>query len=96
MGERTSERVSEWAELLAVVQADALGYLCAAQGAVLQSVAAHQAAAHVAAGQEDRLSLQTNTRTGVIGVAGESTSPQLVWTTKTARQTMALHSHTDT
>lgn len=55
--EWTSEWVSEWAGLLAVVQADALGYLSAAERAVLQSFAAHQAAAHVAAGQEDDLSL---------------------------------------
>lgn len=66
-----------------VVQADALGYLSAAEGTILQSVAAHQAAAHVAAGQEDHLSLQTHTRTHkVIRVTGESTSTRLAWMTR--------------
>lgn len=84
--------MSEWAALLAVVKADALGYLSAAEGAVPQSVAAHQAAAHVSAGQEDHLSLQTNTRTRVIEVTGGSTWPQLVWMT---RQTIAIHGYAD-
>lgn len=66
--------MSEWAGLLAVVQADALGYLSAAQGAVLQSVAAHQAAAHVAAGQEDHLSLRTKARTRVVRTTAGFTS----------------------
>lgn len=66
--------VCEWAGLLAVVQADALGYLPAAEGAVLQSVAAHQAAAHVAAGQEDHLSLKTKTGSRAVRAAAGFTS----------------------